>query len=215
MSLAGSLLLVSLSIACGARAANESTTGAANTESELTVPATPARKEKSATEGSKRAPSSEQEPSNVGANDGANRLGALLVRGGLNAFLHDHGGPGASIGGVSLEVDNTGTTAVGLSVTRVEWLQAHCRSETWDSATPLESGFIHLDDVVLNVPLGSSVSLSAGPHKLYISWPVFSAYNACDRFAARVHLRTTAGELIFEAPIEVTREEPLRPGQLP
>lgn len=132
-----------------------------------------------------------------------------------NHGRHMHGGPAASIGEASIRFQVTDKRAHKVSVTRLEFLDGHCRETTWSSRKRLKivGHAAHDWDNVDPIATGKTgVTLPAVPdlYSVEVSFPPISAYQACDRFAFAVRIVVDGKRLDLEVPLEIKRYEPLR-----
>jgi hypothetical protein len=108
---------------------------------------------------------------------------------------HPAEGQGAQIDTVTLLARNRGGQARKVRVLRVERLHGSCDVPGWDDAQPL----------AVRAPAGE-VSVAPGEEmRIAVQFDPVECYNACDRFAFRVHVELDGQPLEVEAALEVER----------
>ncbi len=121
---------------------------------------------------------------------------------------HEHGGSAASVGEITVAVDNRGRKPAKITVSRVDWMTStSCDDPLERVASPAFEG-LELDDkpvatgpAVIRPRRRSYLGIRFAPQHAYQAW--------CDRFAARVALDVDGTAIEVTAPIRVTRYEPM------
>lgn len=145
------------------------------------------------------------------------QLGPLWILPSFNEAWHIHGGDDARISSLTWALYNPTDAPIQLELRKVELLTGHCVQPGWLSAKPLKLGetrwFLALDDKAPQ-QLGARYTIPAKQEiHARSAYEMQRVYNACERFAYRLHVALKDKVHAVEIPLSVVREEPY-PGDL-
>jgi hypothetical protein len=137
-------------------------------------------------------------------------LGTVKITGAQHYKTHAHGGKAASIYETRYRLQATGKVPVAVRVESLELLHAHCRIDGWSRASTLTIERVELDGKPANGPPHIARLATTKEQTLRIVFKRNAVYQACNRFGYRARFTVAGKSAWVEAPLRVTRREPLR-----